>query len=59
MKLDLLICLDIYERVSSNGIATTFLMSALWHGFYPGYYFSFFTAGFVVTFARSKLIFAI
>lgn len=48
--------LDIYERVSSNGVALTFLMSALWHGFYPGYYMSFFTASIVVTFARSKLI---
>jgi len=28
------------------------LNSALWHGFYPGYYFSFITASFIVQLAR-------
>jgi len=42
----------IYERVSSNGLALTFLNSALWHGFYPGYYFSFLTASLMVQVAR-------
>jgi hypothetical protein len=42
----------IYERVPSNGILLTFLTSAVWHGFYPGYYFSFITSAFIVNIAR-------
>jgi len=43
----------IYERVKSNGIAITFLISALWHGFYPGYYLSFMTAAVITVTSRS------
>jgi len=43
----------VYERVSSNGVFLTFLVSALWHGFYPGYYLSFMTAAFVTQVARN------
>lgn len=32
----------VYERVRSNGQFITFMVSAFWHGFYGGYYFSFF-----------------
>eukprot|EP01114_Cavostelium_apophysatum_P011080 TRINITY_DN2525_c0_g1_i1.p1 TRINITY_DN2525_c0_g1~~TRINITY_DN2525_c0_g1_i1.p1 ORF type:complete len:471 (+),score=106.65 TRINITY_DN2525_c0_g1_i1:139-1551(+) len=42
----------IYERVTVSPVALTFLNSALWHGFYPGYYFSFLTASIIVQVAR-------
>lgn len=42
----------IYERVTVAPTMLTFLNSALWHGFYPGYYFSFVTANFMVQTAR-------
>lgn len=32
----------VYERVHSQGQFITFMVSAFWHGFYGGYYFSFF-----------------
>ena len=28
----------VYERVSHNKVAVTYVTSAVWHGFYPGYY---------------------
>lgn len=39
-----------YERCQVNPTAATFLLSALWHGVYPGYYMTFVT-GIVVTMA--------
>ncbi|CAI8033818.1 Lysophospholipid acyltransferase 2 [Geodia barretti] len=35
----------VYERVSWSPTLASFLFSAWWHGFYPGYYLGFFTAG--------------
>lgn len=32
-----------YERCPVNPTAATFLLSAMWHGVYPGYYLTFFT----------------
>lgn len=43
----------IYERVNRlNTFAVTFT-SSVWHGFYPGYYFTFFTGGILVHAART------
>lgn len=39
-----------YERCPINPTAATFLLSALWHGVYPGYYLTFLT-GIVMTMA--------
>jgi hypothetical protein len=47
--------IDVYSRVKSNGVALTFLTSAIWHGFYPGYYISFMTAAAMTVVSRSKL----
>ncbi|XP_055359259.1 lysophospholipid acyltransferase 1 isoform X2 [Betta splendens] len=33
-----------YDRAPRQRLALTFLLSALWHGAYPGYYFTFITA---------------
>ncbi|XP_053743154.1 lysophospholipid acyltransferase 1 [Synchiropus splendidus] len=33
-----------YERAPRHRLALTFVLSALWHGVYPGYYFTFITA---------------
>lgn len=32
-----------YERCPINPTAATFLLSAMWHGVYPGYYLTFVT----------------
>nr|XP_023670460.1 lysophospholipid acyltransferase 1 [Paramormyrops kingsleyae] len=32
-----------YDRAPRNRMALTFLLSAVWHGVYPGYYFTFLT----------------
>ncbi|KAG5679352.1 hypothetical protein PVAND_008923 [Polypedilum vanderplanki] len=43
----------VYERVHKNyGTGLTFALSALWHGFYPGYYLTFATGALIVTAAR-------
>lgn len=42
-----------YERVKSNGVLYTFALSALWHGFYPGYYLTFATGALFTVAARS------
>lgn len=39
-----------YERCPINPTAATFLLSAMWHGVYPGYYLTFMT-GIVMTMA--------
>ncbi|CAG6015844.1 unnamed protein product [Menidia menidia] len=33
-----------YDRAPTHRLALTFILSALWHGVYPGYYFTFLTA---------------
>lgn len=33
-----------YDRAPKHPLALTFILSALWHGVYPGYYFTFITA---------------
>ncbi|KAF7654370.1 hypothetical protein LDENG_00070370 [Lucifuga dentata] len=33
-----------YDRAPRHQLALTFILSALWHGVYPGYYFTFITA---------------
>uniref|UniRef100_A0A8C7ZW07 Membrane bound O-acyltransferase domain containing 1 n=1 Tax=Oryzias sinensis TaxID=183150 RepID=A0A8C7ZW07_9TELE len=43
----ILLCLDAgvcYDRAPKHRLALTFILSALWHGVYPGYYFTFLTA---------------
>lgn len=44
------LCRVCYERCPYNPTAATFLLSAMWHGAYPGYYLTFLT-GIVVTLA--------
>ncbi|XP_032666216.1 lysophospholipid acyltransferase 2 isoform X2 [Odontomachus brunneus] len=41
-----------YERVSNNKIFYTYFLSALWHGFYPGYYLTFASGAFFTVAAR-------
>ncbi|XP_058832711.1 lysophospholipid acyltransferase 6 isoform X2 [Topomyia yanbarensis] len=43
----------VFERVPKRyGTVLTFSLSALWHGFYPGYYITFATGAFIVMSAR-------
>ncbi|XP_067631562.1 lysophospholipid acyltransferase 6 isoform X2 [Eurosta solidaginis] len=43
----------VYERVPKEyGTVLTFALSAVWHGFYPGYYVTFATGAMMVTAAR-------
>ncbi|XP_077455666.1 lysophospholipid acyltransferase 1 [Stigmatopora argus] len=42
-----------YDRVQRHRIALTFILSALWHGAYPGYYFSFITSILITLVARA------
>lgn len=43
----------VYERVPKRyGTMLTFALSAIWHGFYPGYYITFATGALVVSAAR-------
>ncbi|KAL7735979.1 hypothetical protein ACLKA6_002407 [Drosophila palustris] len=43
----------VYERVPKKyGTLLTFALSAVWHGFYPGYYLTFATGAVMVTAAR-------
>ncbi|XP_064846784.1 lysophospholipid acyltransferase 2b [Oncorhynchus masou masou] len=43
-----------YERCPYNPTAATFILSAMWHGAYPGYYLTFLT-GIVVTLAARAM----
>lgn len=43
----------VYERVEHNKLVFTYALSALWHGFYPGYYLTFANAAFFTIVARS------
>ena len=39
----------VYDRIPKQyGLFGTFLVSALWHGFYPGYYITFFGSGIII-----------
>jgi len=42
----------VYERVPHHRTLAVFVMSAFWHGFYPGYYMAFATCGLMVEAAR-------
>ena len=47
----------VYERVPKKfGTVLTFSLSAVWHGFYPGYYITFATGALVVMAARQVSI---
>ncbi|XP_022255486.1 membrane-bound O-acyltransferase domain-containing protein 2-like isoform X2 [Limulus polyphemus] len=43
----------VYDRAPTHKTLLTFLLSALWHGFYPGYYFTFFGGALFTMAARS------
>ncbi|XP_033330977.1 lysophospholipid acyltransferase 6 [Megalopta genalis] len=42
----------VYERVKHNKLVYTYALSALWHGFYPGYYLTFANGAFFTMVAR-------
>lgn len=42
----------VYERVAYNKVQWTFMLSATWHGFYPGYYGMFFPLAFGILASR-------
>lgn len=42
----------VYERVPHHRTQAVFVLSAFWHGFYPGYYMAFATCGLMVEAAR-------
>lgn len=42
-----------YERANRNKVLYTYALSALWHGFYPGYYLTFASGAFFTVAARS------
>jgi lysophospholipid acyltransferase 1/2 len=46
----------VYERTGRNKIMYTYALSALWHGFYPGYYLTFTNGAFFTLAARSVSI---
>ncbi|XP_076362099.1 lysophospholipid acyltransferase 6-like isoform X2 [Tachypleus tridentatus] len=43
----------VYDRAPSHKTLLTYLLSALWHGFYPGYYFTFLGGALFTMAARS------
>lgn len=42
----------VYERVKHNKLVLTYALSALWHGFYPGYYLTFANGAFFTMASR-------
>lgn len=48
-----------YERVPWYPTVLTFILSALWHGVYPGYYFTFLTGVPVTLAARAVSFFGV
>lgn len=42
-----------YERCPINPTAATFMLSAMWHGVYPGYYLTFITGTTMTLAARA------
>ncbi len=47
-----------YDRLPKGKTLGVFVLSAFWHGFYPGYYFTFVLAAFMIYVGRGvrKLI---
>ncbi|XP_076287832.1 lysophospholipid acyltransferase 6 isoform X2 [Lasioglossum baleicum] len=43
----------VYERVKRNKLVYTYALSALWHGFYPGYYLTFANGAFFTVVSRT------
>lgn len=46
-----------YDRAPSHKTFWTYVLSALWHGFYPGYYFTFLGGAIFTLAARSVSIY--
>jgi hypothetical protein len=44
----------VYDRVKKNKTNLTYALSAIWHGFYPGYYLTF-ANGALITFASRSV----
>ncbi|XP_013777137.1 lysophospholipid acyltransferase 2-like [Limulus polyphemus] len=42
-----------YDRAASHKTLLTYILSAIWHGFYPGYYFTFLGGALLTVAARS------
>lgn len=42
----------VYERAKHNKLVYTYALSALWHGFYPGYYLTFANGAFFTMVSR-------
>lgn len=42
----------VYERVEKHGMLLTYGLSAIWHGFYPGYYITFASGAFFTQASR-------
>ena len=42
----------VYERTQYNKVVFTYALSALWHGFYPGYYLTFANGAFFTMVSR-------
>lgn len=42
----------VYERTQYNKLVFTYALSALWHGFYPGYYLTFANGAFFTMVSR-------
>nr|XP_012137084.1 PREDICTED: lysophospholipid acyltransferase 2 isoform X2 [Megachile rotundata] len=42
----------VYERVKHNKLVYTYVLSAIWHGFYPGYYLTFANGAFITVVSR-------
>ena len=47
----------VYERAGKNKTIFTYALSALWHGFYPGYYLTFASGAFFTFASRSVSFF--
>lgn len=45
----------VYERAKYNKLMFTYSLSALWHGFYPGYYITFANGAFFTIVARTVI----
>lgn len=42
----------VYERARAQKTMLTYMLSSLWHGFYPGYYITFVSGAFFTIVAR-------
>ena len=43
----------VYERMKHNKLIYTYVLSAIWHGFYPGYYLTFANGAFITMVSRT------